>query len=105
MYSLWEVPDKPTRALFTRFYEEIFLKKRPRGEALRDVIKELARRSIRLTPVEWGLVRTAYGDIDVLTRHHPVRRLNIVWSFWTVVSHRKSHWPAGGRSHCGGNPL
>jgi CHAT domain-containing protein len=71
--SLWEVPDKPTRTLFTRFYEEIFVKKRPRGEALQDVIRELAR-EYPFNLVAWGGF-VLYGDAGVLTRHHPVRRL------------------------------
>ncbi len=82
--SLWEVPDKPTRTLFTRFYEEIFVKKRPRGEALRDVIRELAR-EYPLNPIAWGGF-VLCGDDDVLTRHHPVRSLNLASA---VLDNRK----------------
>jgi CHAT domain-containing protein/predicted negative regulator of RcsB-dependent stress response len=73
--SLWDVPDKPTRILFTRFYEEIVVKKRRRSEALQEVIRELARQ-YPLNPVAWGGF-VLYGEIDVLTRYHPVRSLNL----------------------------
>jgi CHAT domain-containing protein len=72
--SLWEVPDRPTRILFTRFYEEI-RKKRLRSEALQTVVRELARQ-YPLNPIAWGGF-ALYGDRGVLTRFDPIRQLSV----------------------------
>ncbi|HEU4709915.1 MAG TPA: CHAT domain-containing protein [Pyrinomonadaceae bacterium] len=82
--SLWEVPDKPTRKFFTRFYEELLVKKRPRGDALQIVIRELAH-EYPLNPVAWGGF-VLYGETDVLTRHHPLRNLKI--ASFSASTHR-----------------
>ena len=73
--SLWEVPEKPTRKLFTRLYEEV-LKGQPRGEALHAVTRELAGEYADM-PVAWGGF-VLYGETGVLPRFDPVRQLNIV---------------------------
>jgi CHAT domain-containing protein len=72
--SLWEVPDKASRMLFTKFYAEI-LKGRRRGEALRSAVRELVN-EFPLHPIAWGGF-VLYGDAGVLTRFEPVRTLNI----------------------------
>jgi CHAT domain-containing protein len=63
--SLWEVPDRPTRVLFTRFYEEL-LKERTRRQALTTAMHELAQ-EYPAHPVAWGGF-VLHGDDAVLSR-------------------------------------
>jgi CHAT domain-containing protein len=44
--SLWEVPDAATRALMVEFYENLWVKKLPRGEALRQAQLMMLREGV-----------------------------------------------------------
>jgi tetratricopeptide (TPR) repeat protein len=72
--SLWEVPDRPTKELFTRFYARV-LAEEPRGQAFHRTVRELAAAYPR-HPIAWGGF-TLVGETEKLARF-TIRTLKIV---------------------------
>jgi len=73
--SLWEVPDKPTKELFTRFYARV-LNKEPRGQAFHGTVRELAAAYPR-HPIAWGGF-TLVGETEKLARF-TIRSLKVAF--------------------------
>jgi CHAT domain-containing protein len=74
--SLWKVPDEATRELMARFYENMWEKKMPKLEALRQAQLSMMRQEVAGRPLGKGLV---------LRPTAKVRRVpSWVWAAWTL---------------------
>lgn len=92
--SLWEVPDAPTRHMFTGFYARVMAGE-PRGEAFHQTVRELAARYPH-HPVAWG------GFI-LIGRTDPLARFSVrKWKIGSISgrelglgdSDSRAHFPA-----------
>jgi CHAT domain-containing protein len=82
--SLWQVPDEATQVLMERFYDNLWSKKLPRGEALRQAQLWLLRQGPRHPEVVRGVVNPKTGTgrrtlADGSGRLHP-----FFWAAWVL---------------------
>ncbi len=88
--SLWEVPDAPTRQMFTSFYTRV-LAGEPRGNAFHQTVRELAARHPH-HPVAWGGF-ILVGRTDPLARFTG-RQLSIRSFQWPTSDDADEPFPA-----------
>ena len=88
--SLWDVPDAPTRDMFTSFYARLMAGE-PRGSAFHQTVRDLAGRYPH-HPVAWGGFMLI-GRTDPLARF-TVRSLSVVSMKWPRADEGEESPPA-----------